>query len=71
MSSIGTVITVDFFPSMDSFHMVTLIPSAWKAIVVTGTFTSREFAEVRVDSMIVQSMHFALVSEQAGIGGEP
>lgn len=48
--------------------MVTLVPSSWKAVVVPGSLASWEFAKVWVDSVVVHSVHFTFMSEQAGVG---
>lgn len=55
---------------MNSFHVVTLIPSTWKAIIATSTLTAGVHAKVWVDSVVVESMHLTLMSEQAGIRRE-
>jgi len=55
---------------MNTFHVIALIPSTWKAVVVVGSLTSREFAKIWIDPVVVHSVHFTLMSKQAGIGRE-
>jgi len=55
---------------VNTLHMVTLIPSPRKTVVRTSAFTVRELAKIRVHSVVVHSMSFPLVAEQAGVGRE-
>jgi hypothetical protein len=55
---------------MDTFHVISLVPSPGKAIVLSSTFASRILAEVRVQPVIVQSMGLTFMSEQACIRRE-
>lgn len=48
--------------------MVTLVPPSRKAVVVSGSLASWKLAKVWVDSVVVHSVHFTFMSEQAGIG---
>lgn len=56
------------FPAVYTFHVITLVPSSWKAVVMASSLASREFAEVWVDSVVVHSVHLTFMTEQTRIG---
>ena len=61
------MIVVCFLPAMYTFHMITRVPSSWKAIVFARSFASLKFAEVRLESMeSMESVHLTFMSEEAG-----
>lgn len=55
---------------MDSLHVVTLVPAAWKAIIAAGPLAALELAEIWVHPVVVHSVHFTFMSEQASIRRE-
>lgn len=55
---------------VDSAHVVVEIPAAGEAVAWDGTVASFEEAEMRVVAMAVEAVGFALVTEEAGVGGE-
>lgn len=52
--------------SMDSGHMITQVPVAWKSISWDGSLTSIELAVKWLLSVSVHGMGLALVSEETG-----
>ena len=55
---------------MDTLHVVTLIPSAWKAIAGLRSFAIRVETFIGIQSVIVHSMGFSLVSKETRVGRE-
>jgi len=51
---------------VNTFHVIALVPPSWKAVVVLGSFTSREFAKIWFKAPDVHCMHIMLVSKEAG-----
>ena len=58
-------------PVVHPFHVVTLIPSSWEAVARFASFTVCPFAEIRIQSVVVLSMSFALMTEEACIRRKP
>lgn len=55
---------------VDSAHVVVEVPAAGEAVAWDGTVASFEEAEVGVVAVAVEAVGFALVTEEAGVGGE-
>jgi hypothetical protein len=55
---------------VDTPHVVKKVPSAGESISGNGTVASFKEAEMRVVSMAMESMSFALVTEEACVGRE-
>ena len=55
---------------MHTLHMVTLIPAAREPVALLSSFTVREQADVGIVSVVVHSMGFALMAEEASIRRE-
>lgn len=55
---------------VDSAHVVIEVPAAGEAVAWNGTIASIEEAEVGVVAVAVEAVCFALVTEEAGVGGE-
>jgi len=55
---------------VDSAHVVIEVPAAGEAVAWDRTVASFEEAEVGVVAVAVEAVGFALVTEEAGVGGE-
>ena len=56
---------------MNSLHMVKLVPASRESISLSRSVTVRVFAQERVQSVVMESMGFSLVAEEANIGRKP
>lgn len=50
---------------MNPLHVIEEIPSAWEPIVLLGTITVLEIAQVGLGSMSVHPVGFSFMAEQA------
>jgi len=51
--------------------VVTLIPPARESHTLAGAVTLRELAEIRVYSVVMQSVGLPFMAEKTGVGGKP
>ena len=55
---------------MHTLHVITLVPATREAIAILGPFAIREEANVRVVSVVMESMGLPFMSEETSIGRE-
>lgn len=56
---------------MHTPHVVVQVPSTWETVSGDGALASFPQAEMGVVAVAVESVGFALMAEQACVGGEP
>ena len=57
-----------FFVVMDTPHVVSLIPAAREAVSWFGSVTVHEFTQEGIESVVMESMGFPFMPEEAGVG---